>query len=74
MCGRNEVEVCTTLAYPYISSFRTIPVLYADTRTHAPPNHPRTAYGRGQKWTLPVYACLRACVRVSEMLGEGTVV
>ena len=24
VCGRNELEVCTTLAYPHISSFRTI--------------------------------------------------
>ena len=23
MCGQNELEVCTTLTYPHISSFRT---------------------------------------------------
>ena len=34
VCGQNELEVCTTLAYPRISSFRTLPVLYMDTHTH----------------------------------------
>ena len=33
MCGWNEIEVCTTLAYPHISSFRTMPVLYTSTPT-----------------------------------------
>ena len=36
VCGRNELEVCTTLAYPHISSFRTMPVLYTSTRTLKP--------------------------------------
>ena len=27
VCGGNELEVWTTLAYPHISSFRTMPVL-----------------------------------------------
>ena len=31
VCGRNELEVCTTLAYPHISSFHT--------HTHTSPNH-----------------------------------
>ena len=26
VCGRNELEVCTMLAYPHISSFRVMPV------------------------------------------------
>ena len=26
VCGRNELEVCTMLAYPHIGSFRTMPV------------------------------------------------
>ena len=33
MCGWNKLEVCTTLAYPHISSFRTVPV-YAHKHTH----------------------------------------
>ena len=32
VCVRNELEVCTTLADPRISSFRIMPVLY--TRTY----------------------------------------
>ena len=31
--GRNELEVCSTLAYPHKSSFRTVPVLYTNTHT-----------------------------------------
>ena len=31
MCGRNELNVCTMLEYPHISSFRTMPVLYTST-------------------------------------------
>ena len=27
MCGRNELEVYSMLAYPHINSFRTVPVL-----------------------------------------------
>ena len=36
VCGWNELEVCTTLAYPHISSFRTMPVPYTSTRTLKP--------------------------------------
>ena len=36
-CVRNELEVCTTLAYPHISSFRTMP----STGTH-----PQTIWGQ----------------------------
>ena len=37
--GRNELEVCTVLAYPRISSFRTMLVLYASA-------HLQTAWGQ----------------------------
>ena len=40
VCGRNELEVCTTLAYPQISSFRAVPVLY--TQAHAAHTLPQT--------------------------------
>ena len=36
VCGRNELEVCTTLAYPHISSFRTMPVLHTSTHILKP--------------------------------------
>ena len=36
VCGRNELEVCITLAYPHISSFRTMPVLYTSTHILKP--------------------------------------
>ena len=36
VCGLNELEVCTTLAYPHVSSFRTMPALYASTRILKP--------------------------------------
>ena len=39
MRGQNELEVCTMLAYPHISSLHTMPVLYRSTRTHASSNH-----------------------------------
>ena len=32
VCVWNKLEVCTTLAYPHISSFRTMPVLHTSTR------------------------------------------
>ena len=35
VCGRNELEVCSTLAYPHISSFCAMPVLYTSTCAHA---------------------------------------
>ena len=35
VCGWNELEVCTTLAYPHISSFHIMPVLHAHS-------HPQT--------------------------------
>ena len=31
--GRNDLEVCSTLAYPHISSFRTMPVLHRNKHT-----------------------------------------
>ena len=31
---QNELEVCNTLAYPHISSFRTMPVSYTHLRAH----------------------------------------
>ena len=40
VCVRNVLEVCTTLAYPHISSFCTMPVLYTSTHTH-----PQTIWG-----------------------------
>ena len=36
VCVRDELEVCATLAYPHISSFRTMPVLYTSTRILKP--------------------------------------
>ena len=36
-----------------MSSFRTVPVLYTSTRTHASSNHSRTPNRRGSKWLLP---------------------
>ena len=36
VCGQNELEVCATLAYPPISSFRPMPELYTSTRTLKP--------------------------------------
>ena len=53
VCGQNEVEVCTTLAYPRISSFHTEPVLYTSTCTHASSNHLRIVNRRGKKCILP---------------------
>ena len=35
VCVWTEWTSCTTLAYPHISSFRAVPVLYTSTRTHA---------------------------------------
>ena len=35
-CGWNELEVCTMLAYPHISSFCTMPMLYTSTRILKP--------------------------------------
>ena len=43
VCGWNELEICTTLAYPHISSFCTMPVPQAHTHTH-----PQTIWGQ---WT-----------------------
>ena len=43
VCVRNELEICTTLAFQHISSFRTMSALYTSTRTHASSNHLRTA-------------------------------
>ena len=44
VCGRNEHEVCSTLVYLHISSFRTMPVLYTNAHAHThPQNHLRTA-------------------------------
>ena len=49
VCGRNELEVCTMLAYLRISSFRTMLVLYAGhTCTHL-----QTLWGQRTKWILP---------------------
>ena len=49
VCGRNELEVCTMLAYLHISSFRTMLVLYAGhTCTHL-----QTLWGQRTKWILP---------------------
>ena len=42
VCVRNEPEVCTTLAYPHISSFCARPVLYPSTHMHASSNHLRS--------------------------------
>ena len=53
VCGQNELEVCSTLAYPHIGSFRAMPVLYTSTCTHAFSNHLRTANQWGKKWILP---------------------
>ena len=36
VCVRNELQVCTTLAYPHITSFHTMPVLYTSTRILRP--------------------------------------
>ena len=56
VCGRNELQVCNTLAYPhiyiyiYISSFCTMTVLYTSTHTHTSSNHLRTV----SRWGLKV--------------------
>ena len=42
-CVRNELVVFMTLAYPHVSSFHTMPVLYTSTHTHASSNHLGTA-------------------------------
>ena len=34
VCGRNELEVCSTLGYPHIGSFHTVPVPQAHAHTH----------------------------------------
>ena len=34
VCVRNELEVCTTLTYPHISSFCAMSVVYASTCAH----------------------------------------
>ena len=34
VCVRNELEICTTLAYQHISSFRSMPVPQAHAHTH----------------------------------------
>ena len=47
VCGRNELDVCTTLAYSHISLFRTMSVLYTSTRPHPFSNHLRIANQRG---------------------------
>ena len=36
VCGWNELELCTTLAYPHISSFCAMPVLYTSTHILKP--------------------------------------
>ena len=36
VCGWNELKVCSMLAYPRISSFHTIPVLYMHARILKP--------------------------------------
>ena len=46
VCGWNELEVCTTLAYLYISLFCTMPV-YTHTHTHTH-THSHTIWGQ---WT-----------------------
>ena len=43
----NKLEVCTTLAYPHINLFHTMPVLYTSTRMHTSSNHLRTANRQG---------------------------
>ena len=48
LCMWNEHEVCTTLVYPHISSFRTMPVYtHKHTLTNASSYHLRTANRRG---------------------------
>ena len=47
MCGWNELEVCTTMHYPHISSFRAMPLLYTSTRTHSSSNCLRTVNQQG---------------------------
>ena len=47
VCGQNELEVCTMLAYPDISSVCTMPVLYTSIHTHASSNHLRILNWRG---------------------------
>ena len=62
VCVWNELEVCTKLAYPHISSFRTTPVLY--TSTHASSNPLRTANRRGLKVDIGwfrLFVCVCVC-------------
>ena len=49
VCGRNELEVCTMLAYLHISSFCTMLVLYTG---HAC-THLQILWGQRTKWILP---------------------
>ena len=49
VCEWNELEVCSTLAYLHIGSFRMMAMLYTSTRTHTSSNHLRTA-----NWRLKV--------------------
>ena len=57
VCGRNELEVCSTLAYPHISSFCAMPVLYTSTHTHT---HPQSKKFEGSGTTgLKVDIALR---------------
>ena len=58
VCGRNELQVCTMLAYPHISSFRTMSVRYTSTRTDTSSNHLRITNLRGKKWILPYVLAL----------------
>ena len=54
VCGWNELEVCTTMAYPHISSLCTMPVLYTSTHTHASSNHLRTGTDGAKSGHCPI--------------------
>ena len=69
MCAWNKLEVYTTLAYQHLSSFRTIPVLYTSTRTHASSNHLRTAKPTGLKVDIALNPSLNETASYNEVMS-----
>ena len=64
VCVWNELEVCATLAYPHISSFCTMPVLYTSTRILKPLEDSEQTGLKVKHAACPV---IEAAVRVSNL-------
>ena len=56
-------EVCSTLTYPHIRSFRTMPVLYTRTHTHASSNHLEDSEPTGLKVDIAMTADANTMIR-----------